>query len=722
MLVNSNNRLSIIAELDLPFLEIEVTGSVQPSARVLLQLPVIDFQVTAGSQIPGACNLELDVINFSAQGRIDDEANVFGAANLDINLIDFAVSPNLNQEAICLLELPVIDFDVDSTVREFETSELQFFCTILPPRPIGNYCEFDEKLTIDGSEIKIRDWNYDENADRAGATLNVTLLDPADGANLNNYSSVKFEIGEKISGVWKWETLIESGDVQQSSLTFGRTGNAPSDSFSFSVSADLNSKLNKTPSTDLVIYDSSIQTLSEDDFEPILDTEGREYKTQVLPKSNLKLYELFQKIFVERCGFSSVSSNLPNYGISRLDFETGTSFYESLKGLIGIFEPLFYESGNALKIIDATAVLPSGFPAPRTVTISKARALSTEQSRKRLDAFRLIYTEDERNFDFITYDTKTYTKPSGRFGTSGYGETDFEERYREYRKFSQPGVVLSKKLEYRKKTAHNSETAVIGETFDNYFYDSFGEMVRRTRRVNSRIPDLENGGILTILPVREEYERFDRASHPFEKRKRFLKRRELNVAGIISIDSNNQQLDRDFERDISTAYRSGNLDPDMTTRFGEISTRIETFEPQRDGTVKVSVWAKDHLSDTILDDDEYDSPGEIGTNALSQAQNRIYVFDEDNATRSTEKTENFNIGPLPLVHGIPLARRVLKKRKTKPNRLQMELIGRDNTLTKGTPIQAVVREGTVLGNFLIEGRSMRGSREGRFMTITGKQI
>jgi hypothetical protein len=153
--------------------------------------------------------------------------------------------------------------------------------------------------------------------------------------------------------------------------------------------------------------------------------------------------------------------------------------------------------------------------------------------------------------------------------------------------------------------------------------------------------------------------------------------------------------------------------------FNPICLKLE-----RSGTTIYASYSKNGRYFTDLpDDDEYDSPGEIGTNALSSSsQNRIYVFDEDNAARSTERIENFSVVELPLTHAIPLARRVLKKRKTRAARLQMEITGRDNTLTKGTPIHAGGRDGASLGNFLIEGRSMRGNNKERSMTITGRQI
>ncbi len=720
--INSSNSPSLIAEVNLPFLEITAQGTSVPSARVVMSLPLIELTASASGQIPGACSPDLNLIAFTAAGRINSEPNVFGACSADMNPIGFAVSPVLNQNGLCVIDLGLIDFEVNASTREFEQSELLFSCDIFPARQIGYYREFAEKLTVDGTEIKIREWTYDEPADRTGANLNITLLDPADGELLTNYSSVKFETGEKIGGVWEWETLVDSSRAESSSFSLARTNNAPSDTYSFSCLGDLNSKLNKCAATDLVIYDSARQTLRQEDFEPTLDTDGREYKTKLEPTVNLKLSDLFEKVFVTRCGFSRVSTNLPDYAVSRVDFEPGNSYYESLKGFFGTFEPLTFESGGELNIIDATAVLPSGFPAPRTIGISKARALSTEANRGRLDGFRVVYTEDERNFDYITYETKTYTESSGDFGTPNYTETDFEIRYREYRKFAQPAIVLSKKLEYKRKTTLNADFVETNETIERYFYDAFGDNVRREKTVSARVPDLGNNGVLTLQTVREEKERFDYASHPFQKRKRYLRRRELNVSGIISIDSENQQLGADFERELPVAFRSGNIVEDMTTRFGAIRTETETNEPLRNGNVRVGNWEYDHLSALVIRDEEEERPGEIGISAFQTAQNKIYVFDADNAERSTERIETFNVGELPLTIAIPLARRVLKKRKTKPLRLSMELIGRDTTIRKGTPITAAGRDGNIIGTFLVEGRSLRGSKDGRFMTVTGRQI
>src|SRR5690606_30446795 len=126
---------------------------------------------------------------------------------------------------------------------------------------------------------------------------------------------IKFEIGVWNGSDWTWTTELDLGETQSSNYTLTRDR----DTFSFTGVPSVRAKLAQTPANSVVIYNSQRETLSSADFEPIPDTEGNLYHTQLVPIAGLTLYNLFHQVFVIRCGFSSFQTNIPNFVLGRCD-------------------------------------------------------------------------------------------------------------------------------------------------------------------------------------------------------------------------------------------------------------------------------------------------------------------------------------------------------------------------------------------------------------------
>lgn len=728
-IINSSSNPGLIVGLDLHCLEMTVTGSTVPGSRVNVDLAYIEMTVTAGALVPGSAAVDLDYVEITAQGRINADANVFGEADVELDYLNVTATGKLQQEGLIVVDFDYVDIDVDSTVFQAESAELNLIVDILPAAAAGNYLNQHGRLSVDGVAVPIRpEWSYREPSDRAGGELQVTLAKTSDRVLITRDSSIKFEIGKYVAGAWDPATaitLFDEGEISVSGHSLGWAEGGPTDTFTFSSASSESAKLSKAPETDLVFYDSSKMTLQQTDFEPLYDTEGNQYLTTLVPDADLKLYDLFTQIFVTRCGFSGWRTNLPDFNISRVDCPFGNGYLEALSGYIGMFDPAVFEAagstGSEIWIVDTTNALPAGFPAPRTVSISNYRSANSNANHQRIDAFLVIYAEDERNYDYFTTRLEQTTESSGTFGDPGYTETEIDITFREYRKFSNPAVVIKTDITSEiHRTFVNSQN--VHETRESFTYDSFGRVTLRQKFVDALVPNFDApGDPLQVLNVREEVETFSYKSHPYQARKQYLARRDLNVRGMIAVDSQNQQLGVDYKRDIKSAYRDGYLSEGTTTETGPIETVEETATPLRGGLVRVKYRKTDHLAKQVTEDLTEDRSGDVSMNGLTPTQNRILVFDADNAERSTERVVSFNGGELPLDKLLPLARRVLKKRKTKPNDLQMEYIGFDQTLRKGSTITAQGR-GSNLGTFIIVGRTINGSREGVLMTLEGREI
>lgn len=612
------------------------------------------------------------------------------------------------------------------SVITYEAFEVRFVVDVIPEEPTGAYeTVWLPRLLVSGVEVKINSATYTEGESSSGGTLTASLANPDDKSLFVLGASVEFAIGLlDDNGDWDLvETLFSEGLTNSKDLTIGWANNGPTDTVSITVGAELSQKLSSTPETDLVLYDSEKQTLEATDFETLYDTEGNSYPTELVPVAGLTLYGVFQRIFVTRCGFSSYKTNLPDYPVARVDCSIGEGYLQSIGGLFGIFSPVIFAEGSVLWIIDATVAMPSGFPAPRSVSISDYRALNLSNTASRLDGLVVNYTENKRIFDYVT------TRIETKIEEEGPNVSTFIQRgYREYRKFSNPALILRDELYFEERTTTvetygdflGGEIAFSRETYN---YDELGRLTLRQKNVQSRVPSSSPPYTSLVLQdTTVETESFSYAVHPYQTRSQYVQSRKLNVAGLIAVDSENQQFGRDFRQEYTTAYRAGNLNENLTFVWGDIRAIYETAEPKRGGQVKVKLREVDFLSGTVNSDENEERVGDVSIYGTQPIQNRVLVLDADNATRTTERLDTINVGELPLTFAIPLARRILIKRKTKSQAGSPELIGFRPFLRKGLPVALTGRGGEELGNFLITGRRIQTNAGGCNQTLDVVEI
>jgi hypothetical protein len=615
-----------------------------------------------------------------------------------------------------------------------ETSELAMVVDIVPDAlgAPGRYVSrWLPRLKIDGVEVPVIEWTFTESPNTAGGDLHVVLARPQDRSLFTSTALIEFAIGRKIrsmgSIVWDEATMyvfMEGSSVKGFTSSVGWANNAPTDAVSVNGSSSLEDRLGLTPATDVIIYDSTRQTLTLDSFDPIIDTEGRFYFPTLTPVANLTLYDIFQKVLVEKCGFSFYQTNIPDFPLNRVDLKMGQGYLDSIKGYFGMFEPVIFPVDDGIWLVDTTTVLPSGFPSPRQVGVSEYRTLSLTKAQSRLDALLVEYVEQRLDYDYITSGTETKTEDTGEFGTPNYTSTFIQRLYREYRKFSHPGVIIRKELYHEDRTT--TGPFGIGEIFsavENYTYDSQNRLTEREKTESALFPFLDDPHhSLVMQECWKETETLTYAVHPYLPRSNYMQRREILTEGLITIDSENQQLGKDFERDFSTAYRSGNLVESMTTRFGAIKSRTETFEPLRDGSVRVTTKEVDALANSVVEDTREEKIGDIAINGLSPQQLRMLVFDDESTTRATGLVQTVHFGELPVNILVPLARRVLRTRKRKGQTISCDVVGFDPVLRRGMTINALGRLGASVGNFIILGRQVKGDHTGCETSLSCREV
>lgn len=663
--------------------------------------------------------------------RLYGEANVLIAAEVD-GLTTLEAELATVFSPYCLVEGST-DIQANLRISKVETSDLELVVDIVPG--LGELASYVSnwlgRLIVDGQEIPIVDWTFDEAPNLVGGNLQVTLARPGDRSLITADSVIEFSIGRKIvdmGGSIVWDeaslyTLLSSGSVRgyEFSVAWGTAG--PTDVLRVRGALQLNDRLGRTPATDTIFYDSLRQSLTLDDFEALLDSEGRSYYPTLVPIVDMGLYDILQQVLVTRCGFSSFETNIPNYPVNRVDCRMGQGYFESIKGLFGMFEPAVFTDGDVIWLIDTSVVLPAGFPTPRAVAVSEYRTLSLTNAQERLDALLVQYVQQRLDYDYITTRTETQTQTSGEFGTDNYTSTLIERSFREYRKLSHPSVVIRSELYLEKRTTTGG--GIIGEigySEERYDYDSQNRLTQRTKTEQGRVPALTGPTLFALQDVRTETETYQYAVHPFQPRGSYLQEKNLLIRALIVTDSTNQQLGQDFKQEFMLAYRSGNLLDTMTTDFVDIKSRTELNEPLRDGSVRITTKEVDALVNSIISETREERPGDILINGMSPQQSQMLVFDDENTLRGLYRVDTVHLGELPVNILVPLARRILRARKKKAQTINCDAIGFDPILRPGMVISVTVRQAEALGNFIVLGRQLKGDKGGCVASLSCKEI
>lgn len=550
------------------------------------------------------------------------------------------------------------------------------------------------RVKIDGVEYPIIAGNYARSRDQVGGTLQVELARIADKSAAVMGSLVEFGIGKKVAGVWDestFEKIMIDGEITGSGFSIGGTPHNPTDSFTIRAISKETSGLGLCPTRDLVMYDSAVQTLNPDDFRVKLDSEGREYTTELKPVANLKLYQVFQEIYVNRCGYASYKTNIPDIPVTQIPFTLGRSYNSAIAGFLGVFNPLFEVIDGQLWIISTDIELPAGFPAPRTITASRYNSLSVNTNASKIDGVWLSYVENKRGYDYIetTNDVKVIT--SGNFGDPDYTSTLVQKGYRIYKKLNNPTLELRREL-YRETQETSANVGTISEFREDYLYDELCRLYNRSKLTKAWLPDVNNAGDYDLLDSAEEEEIKTYSSHPFQAGQQYVSRTEMRESGLIMVDSSNPQLGQNFEMPYDEADSKGNLSEGQTTRFGPIKTLIQSMQPQRNGTVRTDILELYHVRNKRVQHPSNEQPADIAMNAIAPEQNGMYVFADENAVPSTARIEDLHAGPLPVDLAVPWARRWINRRRLGNKEVEVSVERYDRSLTVGTVVQVNERD------------------------------
>lgn len=650
-------------------------------------------------------------ITVAALPRLNNEANVFESVSFQLGITAQAALSNLVGSFINF-ELGLAA-QASPSIKKQPESSLRLNLTLLPANPAGNYQEIKTRLLLDGVELPIKSFSLDAPRDASGTRLEIGVSRISDRQLIQNASLFSFDIGVvQPDGSVVWKRYIDGGTLAALSHSIGWTGDAPSDTLSFSTLNALADRISKAPNNNLTIYDPFRVDPPTNTEDILTDTAGNLYPDQSQAVADLSLHTLMSMIFVGRCGFSGIKTNLPDYPIRQARFEVTAGWFSGVAPHIGQFDPLIFELAGEIWIIDATIALPNGFPAPRQLSVSRYKAASFAHQYQLTDGFILSYSESDV-FDYFTQriETDVDSSPDDVFDPT-YTKTTTKRTFHDYRNNANPSVILKTDLIKEERTVTGTFGDVLGKTVMQRYFDGLGREQKTVKEIWNRVPDLPAGTDLTLKLVKTETYQVYYLQHPLEPRKQYIGKTERSVTGLIAVDSENKYLDENFEQDFAKAHEVGNLSSGMDVRSGAIEKITERIYPQPNGVVITETVREDLIRKLTSRSQTETKSGDVGISSQTSRQRRLIVLANDTAERSGKPLGTLAGGELPLELLIPLARRKQARGISGAAEPAVDFDGVDQSIDKGSTHTIIGRSGEQLGVLMVEGYRITGEELG----------
>lgn len=662
------------------------------------------IDLNGGVEIAGTSDL-------FALGRLNGEPNEFGVVTLaGTSGIDFAGITLLGGKAIIAGTSALL---LGGTLAEADRNQFRIHLIIADLPGVAAGAVYSARIFADGVGYPIRAFQFDEGTAFAGSKLNVTLQKPSDRDAILAAGSFTFDIHD--NGTWR--TMFESGRRVGGQFAFAWTEGRPNDGLSVSSAGPITEKLEKSPRRNLTIYDPTREDIDADAFEGILDENGVEYEHELKRIADMRVHDLFDYVFRQRCGFTAIETTIPDDPIRRLDVGITETFNDAVAGVIGLYRPLMFVKNDVLYILDSSIALPSGFVTPVELNGNQYKNAQFNIVEQVADGYVVQYTDSDRDFDY--YQDRDVDVPTAVFGNEGsddYTETDVVITFRDFYKLSTPATPIRTEKVGQVTTVRgmlDGELQEISELTETIEFDSKFRLASIDKRKTAAIPDLSETFPIITREIRREITEFEYKPDIQNPRREILAKRSVRVTGLVMTDTANTHLDQPFRQEFYNAWRSGNFTGDgQTVDTATISTEIETTEQNARGQNEVRLIAVDYMTDppNVHTDATSAHGGDASTNAQTASQKEVIIYRTGLTDRTNAKLQTFNGGEFRLANLKALAKRRLDQRQLRTGTI--ELKGLNLSFGRGTVLTLVDRDGSPAGAYIVEGRSIAGDALG----------
>lgn len=715
-------------------------GTVAKRARANVAGQTV-VQATGSVQYSSAGGISTGSTAVTATGRLNNEANVFGAAVCAGSTVLVGAGANVTDASAISYGSTTVQ--ASGSVARAAEFGFTFYVTLIKAALAASGAartkRYTAQLLADGQAVPISAFRLSEPRESLGTALQVTLATP-DVSLVTLAARLDFDIGVWYGGVWHWVRMLSQGRLAGRENTIAFTEQRPSDTVNLSVVDIVGDRFSRAPRVPVLLYDGEeVDPPAEPTQEQMIFLEsGGEIVPSVTETPDLSLRKALDYAFVAGCGFDEVRTNIPDFPVSQVEFTMDGGYEAGVRPLLQLFDPLIFptEDGNTLWVLDTTTSAPAGLPTLELPLSAVVSLQDTMPAREIFDGIIVTYRPDDDG-DYYTETLKTETSNAGTFGNEGYTETTVEQRIREYRNSSDPATVLKSMVVSTKTTVEDFEFNVIHRETQADTYDGMGRKTGHKRTVEDRVPEMD-GGSLELQETLSETCSISYRQNPLRPREVLQDKVITHTRGLIHVDNDNTYRDEPFKLPAVDAHRNGFVDPDGDQEYqtGPLKTVVESLRATGERTLDVLVVVTDHVSNTVERSSAQPRVADAGFNARSNHQRRTLITVagttlaanvlRPGSVESGRRIPTLDLSQMPGSIVLPLARKRLADLNDPPHTLSAQLPDINFALRKGTLVRPHHRSG-LFGNYVVVEREINGqllgSGEQRIqMSLAAKQL
>lgn len=651
--------------------------------------------------------------------------------------------------------------------------------------PVSGYYlpeDINVKVRVNGVEVDITAFDWEQSEDRLGGTLNVTLADPDRNlAPIGATVDMSFVVTNSL-GVETEIPMLENTKLAGREYTIQWKGQGPGDEVTFTCVDIMEDRFGLAPRRNITMFDPEwvpMNDLIVTPKEAVRDEKGNPIFPILEPIRGLTMMQVLTRAYTGvsggslishlspsvlslmarvahliggggdsyttlGLGFSSVVTNIPNYRITRADFTIQGGWHDGAQPFVGMFGPLYFVKNNILFVLDAERKLPAGFT-PRTIPIAEYAILGQSTPyREPYNAVLLTYQMHENEYPnaFLQpYFTQDIQK-SGTYGQGDYTETITTLQGLKLVDGDTAEVIDdfldTQTIETRITVGSEVGTQVLSahrETTQNVY--QLGLKTGHHKQVHGLIITGPNASLEPQLILVEDCA-ITWVDDPNQIGRKIQTNVLTQIAGMVYTSTeitqstinpiSGEKMDTLVMFPIAVAQKSGIVTDDGRLGFRPMKTITETLRAVNSGVTDVQIVEMDLLNGTVNRSVTQPRAGQSWLNQyVNRSKTRLLRNIPSEEAIGPRIPESLNCMELPFFWAMELGHRLLARGDNPPDLYRLTLPGVDFSADRGSVLRGVRRDGTTTPSILVRGRKTTGVNLGQKghliqMTLNGVQV
>lgn len=592
--------------------------------------------------------------------------------------------------------------------------------------------QYKPQLKINDAEVGVTGFQLRAPAGTLGYQLEAELASYNQAVDQGD--ALDFKFGRiNGAGAFKKTSYIKNGRV----IGFQKGIAFAADATAVSGLNQIAEKYTKAPRRPIILFDPDKTVVEDRELDSgVSDEAGQPIRGERVAIRGLDLLQLLRLVYVDKCGFADVFTNLPNYRMPRVDFPLTSSFHAVATGYYGLFNPVVFEDDNRLFIVDGRGPLPSGMAAAmRKLRLRHyTSAGRTKPDQNIVNAVLVSYRETAAQ-SFSDGQPPTSQRLEQDVQDAGTPFTDGWQRTITNRYIAQiyddpdnpSRVTFEVVWKIESRTQGKDENGIIRELVVETQTDDYSNSWRLKEGYTKTVQIWADrpGSSPTMQQALTESNQIVWRASPFAPGEYIKVWSRTNTSGLVLVEGEGADQ---VKTPLIEASRNGTIpEDDSATIEGPlpISSIVEYWRDTGSEQIEVQIQKIDHLTRRV---EQTKTVQHVGTNTVRTRNQEVVrqVLVRDTASEAVYQERaplTFDAGYLPAAEATRLARRQLDDAKDPPETVQAELLDWDAGLRRGSLRQVEMRDGSfktvLVTGWQLTGRDLGGPGFSYVQTIEG---